>query len=392
MNRNEMRKLGVWVLAMVMTSVTTMAQFDGLYASDDVEVTSYNDYAPDYTDTDDYASYDEYDDYDAYDGGEVETRSTYNTSYANTNYSKRINRFRRGGSFNYNSVVFVPTNRWGGGFGFNDPWCDPFDPWCNSAFNNVGGTNVFITVGNNPWRANRWNNFNRWNRWDPWGNRFNNRWGGNAWGGNAWGGNAWGANSWGANSWGANSWNGAGSAYACPGGVGWTGNRVSAISTRPSGNVKGTYNGSRRGGSTISSSNGRRTDRVGSTGSTLSRSSATRSGTRATNGTSRTRTNRGATRSGTIDNSNRSSTPVYSRERRSTRSSRDIRSGSSRSNSGIRSSRGSSRSNINSGSSRSNRSFNSRSRRSSPRMSTRSSSSRSSGSRSSSRGSSRRPR
>jgi hypothetical protein len=93
-------------------------------------------------------------------------------------------------------------------------------------------------------RWNRWNNFG-WNRWDNWG-----------W--NSWG-NPWGFNSW--NRWG-NNW---GPGFCPQGGFvgggwagngGWIGNR--AVATNP----KGVVYGSRRGNSTVSSTQGRTTPRL----------------------------------------------------------------------------------------------------------------------------------
>ncbi len=194
----------------MMSSFVVMAQFDDLYYD---PVTDDDFYEDDYADdSDEYDYY--YEDEDRYDDYE------YMDDYY---YSSRIRRFNRRscGSLNF-------YNSWA----FNSVFYDPFDyynPWGGS-YLSIGFGNPYIGFAYNPWGYNSYRN--SWRR--------NNYWGGY-------------------NSWGGGYYN-----NYCP--LGWGGgpyyrqgyaNNVQVVNGYvQQSNPKGTYYGSRRSGSTSSSTKG----------------------------------------------------------------------------------------------------------------------------------------
>lgn len=208
-----------YILAISFLLVAGMvkAQFDDLYFDPETDESYY--YDEFYSDDDyDYFDDDEYDNYDEYD---------YWRDYDNY-YTSRIRRFHR------------PWVRMGfyNSWAYNSLFYDPFDFY--GPYGGFGGTFVSIGFGT-PF----------------YGVGFGNP------GWNSWGYNNWGWNSWGYNSWGWNSWGGFGNPYCPPyygGGLGYgpgyVGNVLVVNSYNQQSNPKGTYYGSRRGGSTSSSVKG----------------------------------------------------------------------------------------------------------------------------------------
>ncbi|NNE26079.1 MAG: hypothetical protein HKN09_04500, partial [Saprospiraceae bacterium] len=221
----------ILTIAFLGAFTTLQAQFDDLYYNpsdviyeEEVYVEDYN-YDDEYGYEDpDYANgvYNYWDDYDNY-------------------YGTRIRRFNR----TYVNLGYYST------FGCNNFFYDPWDIYYNP-YGGYRGTNIYFGFSFGPpvWGWNRgWNNWgwNRWNRWDRW----HNNWGWNnacvgGWGNNWYGGGYWG-NGWAGGGW-NNGWNGGG----------WNNVNVINNNVYATNNPKGTYYGSRRGGSTSSSVKGER--------------------------------------------------------------------------------------------------------------------------------------
>lgn len=215
------------IIATFLSQGTVSAQFDDLYYDPDrdQQLTQESEYVDDdgYYDVDEYNYEDDYyyDDYD---------------------YATRINRFRRPARYiDYYSACYLNNswNTWG-----YDPFFSPF--YGGSAFA------ININIGNS-WGFNRWNRWNRYNNWGwgpSWGSTWSN-WGWNSW--NRW--NAWGPSyGYGNNIFYTNNYygnNGYGNSYWNNGNNGYYNSYDRAT------NPNGRYYGSRKGGSSVSSVNGR---------------------------------------------------------------------------------------------------------------------------------------